>query len=251
MSKLLKLIQFILLTILFMVLGTIIMVKFFNYGSFNFIPQNVFGNTILSSEIIFTLNLIILSIVLAVLMFFINKFLLKNISKWSMLLSLVIFFPIVNWLYLMAGIADESSKEYIPRSVWVFTPIIVYVIILIILNLIKEKNIIDRIKQIIKKGVPIPIILTLIINWFLIIIIYSFLKSSDLQNFIIYLKRTFSFASIGILLITILSIFTIIKYSVKLRFVLIVSNYIFIIYFLDLLCYISTYRLYEIIKHII
>lgn len=252
MTKLLKSIQFILLSAIFMVLGVIIVKKFIIYSNFNFIPlipRAVLNKPGLPQEMFFTLNLIIFSIILAVLMFFINKFLLRNTLKWNMLLSLVLFFPITNMLYFMAAFSD--GEDYMPRAIWVFASIVTYVIISIILNLIKEKNIINRTKQLIIKGIPVPIILTLIINWFLIVIIYLSLKSLDLQYFIVYLKRTFSYASIGILLLTILSTFIIVKYSVKLRHVLIINNYIFVIYFLDLLYSISNYRLYDIIERII
>ena len=79
----------------------------------------------------------------------------------------------------------------------------------------------------IKQGVPVPIIITLLINWVILTFIFC---RGDLKSLAFMLMLTLIPACIGIFLFTVFSILIIIKRSTKLYKIIIIDNVIFSIY---------------------
>ena len=150
----------------------------------------------------------------------------KNLIKKILYTSLIF----VWFLLLIMGILLKEPAYY--NYLLILTIIIIF---LVFKNSIKYK---EKIVENIKKGMPVPIIITLLINWFIVTYLYlifsGFLQEisiTESQEFLVYaLMFNFIPACIGILLFTMLSMLIIVKYSIKLLHVSIASNFIFIVY---------------------
>jgi hypothetical protein len=76
-------------------------------------------------EIFWTLNYVVFYFIVGILAKkYINN---NNLSIYFSISVATILIPIVFFLWFFAGFTDSSGKEYVPRILWVFSPVVGYI----------------------------------------------------------------------------------------------------------------------------